>query len=374
MSPDTVVHLTPVTFGDDGLFGGGERYPAELARAMSDLVPTKLVGFGTVRRSTTVGNLTVEVLPTRTRWKGSEVNPLHEGIFRAIGRPAVLHLHQWESSTSNLALAYGRLAGARVYATDHGGSGRNYWRRLRLHRLLTGFLPVSEFSGSFYPELAGRTSVIYGGVDTTRYRPDDTTRTTDVLFVGRLLPHKGVAELLMAMPDDVTVRVIGRPYDRAYRAGLRSIAAGKRVVFEEDADDEAVIRAYRSSKVVVLPSRDSAAIAAGRPVKTELLGLTLLEAMACGTPVVCTDIGGMPEVIRPGVTGRVAAVRDPDALRHAVLDIVEAGPDRWREMSLAARRHVEDSFTWVGVARSCLRAYGLPERTDPARPVTRSAR
>ncbi|WP_067508218.1 glycosyltransferase family 4 protein [Actinoplanes sp. TFC3] len=355
----SVVHLTPATFGPDGLFGGGERYPTELAKAMSERVPTKLVGFGPERRSTTMGNLAVEILPIRHRWKGSEVNPLHEQLLRVIGRPAALHLHQWESVTSNVALAYGRAVGARVYATDHGGSGKNYWRRLRLHRLLEGFLPVSEFSGSFYPQLAGRTSVIYGGVDASRFTPGDGPRTCDVTFVGRLLPHKGVAELLEAVPEAMSVHVVGRAYDSQYRERLRKLAEGRRVTFDENADDAAVIRAYQNSKVVVLPSRDNAAIAAGRKVKTELLGLTLLEAMSCGTPVVCTDIGGMPEVIREGITGRVAAVGDAEGLRRAVVDVAAADQARWLELSRAARQHVEDNFTWRRVAEKCLRAYGI---------------
>jgi glycosyltransferase involved in cell wall biosynthesis len=355
----SVVHLTPATFGPDGLFGGGERYPTELATAMSDLVPTTLVGFGPERRSARVGNLSVEVLPTRMRWKNSEVNPLNAQMFRVIGRPAVLHLHQWESATVNLALVYGRLARTRVFATDHGGSGRNYWRRLRLHRLLNGFLSVSRFSASFYPELAGRTSVIFGGVDTSRFVMGERPRTRDVTYVGRLLPHKGVAELIEALPPDISIHVVGRAYDAHYRERLRSLAVGRRVTFDEAADDAAVIKAYQSSRVVVLPSRDNQAIAAGRRAKTELLGLTLLEAMACGTPVVCTDIGGMPEVISDGVTGRVARVSEPDALRQAVLDIVKTSESRWQEMSRAARQHVEDTFTWRGVAANCLRVYGI---------------
>ena len=356
----SVVHLTPATFGPDGVFGGGERYPAELARAMSGLVPTKLIGFGTAHHSTRLGALWVETLPTRLRWRGAELNPISEQMLRAIGRPDVLHLHQWESVTANLAVLYGRLTGARVYATDHGGAGRNYWRRWRLHRLLAGFLPVSDFALSFYPELADRATVIYGGVDPDRFTVAGRPRIRDVTFVGRLLPHKGIAELLATMPDGVSVHVVGRAYDPGYRDRLHALAAGRRVTFDESADDAAVIEAYRSSRVVVLPSRDSAAIAAGHRAKTELLGLTLLEAMACGTPVVCTDVGGMPEVIRDGVTGRVAPIAEPDSLWRAILDVLHADERRWQQMSRAAREHVEDTFTWPKVARSCLRAYGLP--------------
>jgi glycosyltransferase involved in cell wall biosynthesis len=357
-----VVHLTPATFGEDGVFGGGERYPTELARAMADVVPTKLVGFGPRARSFRLGNLDVEVLPMRHHWRGAELNPLHERLLRAIGRPQALHLHQWESFTSNVALLYARALGTRVYATDHGGAGRNYWRKYRLHRLLTGFLPVSRFAGSFYPQMSDRTTVIYGGVDTARFTPGDEPRTYDIAFVGRLMPHKGVAELLEAVPDGMSVHIVGRPYDPAYRDHLRRLAAGRPVTFDEVADDAAVIRAYRSARVSVLPSRDNAAIAAGRRVKTELLGLTLLEAMACGTPVISSDVGGMPEIVRDGVTGRVAPVSDPGSLRRALIDVATAGDSEWRAMSSAARRHVEDNFTWPRVAETCLRAYGIEAR------------
>ncbi len=71
------------------------------------------------------------------------------------------------------------------------------------------------------------------------------------------------------------------------------------------------------------------------PSRSESFGLSALEALACGVPVVATDAGGRPEVVRDGVTGRLCPVGDVDAMAAAAIDIL-ADRDRWRAMSAAA--------------------------------------
>ena len=71
-----VVHISPAAFGDEGIFGGGERYPFELAKAMAAHTPVRLVTFGKNPRTWQDGPLSIRVLPLRGQWKGSEVNPL----------------------------------------------------------------------------------------------------------------------------------------------------------------------------------------------------------------------------------------------------------------------------------------------------------
>lgn len=350
-----VTHVTPMDFGPQGVVGGGERYAVEVAKAMARIVPTRLLTFGPRARRYELGDLSVRVLRTRTRWPDNEVNPVSELLLPALLGSDVVHVHQWESTVTNTCVLGGRALGKRVYATDHGGGGRNYWRRLHLSRLVSGSLPVSEFGAGFYPELAQRASVIYGGVDTDVHRPPSGPRTGEVLFVGRLLRHKGVDDLVRAVAPTTRLRIIGRPYDAQFRAELGELARGKDVTFEEDADDARVVEAFRSARLAVLPSVYRPRV--GAPSRNpELLGLTLLEAMACGTPVVCTRVGGMPEIVRHEQTGLVVEPGDVGGLGSAI-DRLLRDDDLWRRCSTTARTWVERNFTWDATARRCLDAY-----------------
>src|SRR5262249_25532314 len=153
-----------------------------------------------------------------------------------------------------------------------------------------------------------------GGVDTEKFSPDPAVpREPVVLFVGRLVPHKGVNYLIEALPDGLTLEVIGRPYDAGFAAELRRLAAGRAVRFRADCDDAEVVRACRRALCVVLPSVYRSPAGGETPVP-ELLGQTLLEGMACRTPVVCTAVASLPEVVADGVTGFVVAPNDPAAL------------------------------------------------------------
>ena len=360
-----VLHLTPLAFGADGIVGGGERYPVELARAMSARVPTTLLAFGARPETHRIGNLTLVTVPVQHHWDANPMNPLSLRLIPHIARADVVHLHQWESVLANAGVVLARGLGKKVFATDHGGSGLNYARRFRLHRLLTGFLPVSEFGASFYPAMA-RTTVIHGGVNHRRYVPPAAgSPRHGVVYVGRLLPHKGIDVLLDALPAELPLRLIGRAYDPEYLQRLHALAAGKTVSFDHDASDDDVVAAYRGARAGVLPSLLAPAGAAAAP-KAELLGLALVEAMACGTPVVATRTGGMPEVVQDGVTGFVVPPGDRVALVDALRRLVEMPLAEWTTMSVAARERVERHFTWAGVADRCLRAYGLREPLDTA--------
>jgi glycosyltransferase involved in cell wall biosynthesis len=88
----------------------------------------------------------------------------------------------------------------------------------------------------------------------------------------------------------------------------------------------------------------------------ELLGLTLLESMACGTPVICTEVGSMPELVDDGVTGFVVPPNDPLALRDRI-DYLRQNSDLAQQMGQAAREKVLNHFTWEAVAKHCLAIY-----------------
>jgi glycosyltransferase involved in cell wall biosynthesis len=115
--------------------------------------------------------------------------------------------------------------------------------------------------------------------------------------------------------------------------------------------------------VVALPSVHSTCY--GRYVAcSELLGLAALEAMASGTPVVCSRVGGLPEVVEDGVTGFVVEPGEVDELRERLEQLVR---DRALAARLgrAARARVLERFTWSRCAERCLGAYSELVRTEP---------
>ena len=88
----------------------------------------------------------------------------------------------------------------------------------------------------------------------------------------------------------------------------------------------------------------------------ELLGQTLLEAMACGTPAVCTDVASMPEVVVDQQTGFVVPPNDPSALR-ARLAFLRDNSESAAEMGRAGRKRVLTHFNWRSVVDKCMNAY-----------------
>jgi len=351
-----VVHVSPVDFGESGTFGGGERYPRELARAMAGVVPTTLLTFADADDEFTDGDLRVRVLRRQATYR-SVLNPLSTAYLPALRDADVVHTHHLETLTTDLTLLSAR-SRRKVFTTDHGGKAP----RLPGHRLVrqrvSGLLAVSRFSAQFYPHLRHKTSIIHGGVDTGRFRPGDRPRLDNVVFVGRLLPHKGIDVLIRALPAGVALDVYGRRYSAAYREILAGLAAGKDVTFHEDAEDDEILSAYQTAGVVVLPSVYRSEYGPGSP-RAELLGLTLLEAMACGTPVIATDVGGMPEIVDDGRTGLVVPPSDVDALRTAITRLRGDAGLRAR-LSAAAVAQVAGNFSWRAVADRCLAAYRRP--------------
>lgn len=357
MNKVEVTHVSPSTFGSAGVWGGGERYSLALALAMSEHVSTRLVVFGPGLARRRLGKLEICELPIRMRWKEGSVNPVSERLALFLALTKRFHAHQYHSVVTNALLLGGAVSRRAVFATDHGGASHNYADRLRLDRLLTGFLPVSHFSASFFPHLSDRTATpIYGGADTTRFHPGDEPRRRQIVYVGRLMPHKGIDVLLQAVDDQTPVRLFGRTYDPGYRALLGRLADGKNVVFEEHASDAQIAAAYRGSRVAVLPSVHHSIDGTFHPWP-ELMGLTLFEAMASGTPVIASRVGGMPEVVSDGETGYLFDPGSVEQLRERLYEVLD-GSTRWQAMSRAAVESVRARFTWERVAERCLTAYG----------------
>lgn len=342
-------------FGAGGYWGGGERYPLELARAQAHFVPTRLVSFGDRSRRYRLESLEIHVLPLRTRFKGSRLNPLSELLALEVADTQVIHMHQVSTALTDVMTMLGTGMGKRLFVTDHGGSAPTFRRILDTRRFMSGHLAVSRFAASMNPEFAGRTHVIYGGADVGRFKPGLEPRRKTIVYVGRVMPHKGIHDLIDAIEPDMPLEIYGRTYDEPYRQALDERAAGKSVRFFGSASDEDVVRALQTAWVAVLPSVHQSEFGGPYP-KPELLGLTLIEAMACATPVVASSVTSLPEVVADGSTGFIFEAGDSMALRDRLRRLWNDDA-LWERMSAAALARAHGLFTWEQTALRALEAY-----------------
>ncbi|RPI57172.1 MAG: glycosyltransferase family 1 protein [Acidobacteria bacterium] len=354
-----VLHLVPALFGKDGVVGGAERYSLELARHMAEVVPTRLATFGDRAEERAIGDLDVRVIAHAWHVRGQKTNPWSAAIFSEIVKADVVHCHQQHVLMSSTAAAFCRMTGRPVFATDLGGGGWDVSAYTSTDGWFDGHLHISEYSRRvFGHDRNRRARVILGGVDTDRFAPEPATpRDGGALFVGRLLPHKGVVDLIAALPDGMRLDLVGPAANAAYLEYAKQRAAGKHVVFRHGSDDAELVDAYRRALCTVLPSVYRTPDGSETKVP-ELLGQTLLESMACGTPVICTRVASMPEVVEEGRTGFVVEPGDYRAM-HERLQWLAAHPAEAAVMGAAGRQTVVTRFQWSQVVRRCLDAYAV---------------
>jgi glycosyltransferase involved in cell wall biosynthesis len=325
-------------------------------------VDCELVTFG--KRAHLEGDsdgLRIRTLPTRTWAGGHPAHPFAPALLVLLSRarPDVVHTHHMRSLPSRLAAVTGRTQRARLAVTDHGLQGSS-WGGL-LPRLFDVFLTVSAYSARELRAPPARTRVIYGGADPERYAPDPAQPRHGIVFVGRLTPHKGVDRLLRALPDGAHATIVGSGgHDRRlpesdYPDLLRRLAQDKDVHFTGPLHDLGLPLAYRSAEVLVLPSVEVSCY--GRRIAvSELLGLAVLEAMASGTPVIASRLGGLPEIVRDGETGFLVNPGDVDELHDRLIQVL-GNPALQKRLGANARQDVLERFTWGAVAERCLAAY-----------------
>jgi glycosyltransferase involved in cell wall biosynthesis len=206
-------------------------------------------------------------------------------------------------------------------------------------RLVDDFVCVSgdAASLSFAQGIApGRLRTIFNGIDQERFQFTGPRPGGPVLAVARLSPEKDVANLIRAAAigvqrdPDLRVEVAGAGPCRVELGRLvEDLGLAGRVSFLGEVPD--IPGQLARSAIFVLPSR------------SEGISLTLLEAMACGLPVVATRVGGTPEVVLDGQTGLLVPPGDPAALADAILRM-RRDDETARRMGEAGRRRVERDF------------------------------
>jgi glycosyltransferase involved in cell wall biosynthesis len=349
-----VLLTSPALFGDAGVYGGGERYATELARAVAEKTgAATLYAAGRSDATRKEGPLTVVVRRPWLHVRGQAQNPLPRGLWRAVAHADVVHCFQQHIALTSAALVMARVRGIPRFVTDLGGGGWDISGYVDTTRWCTGLLHLSRYAAAAARrEGDPRDAILYGGAGAAAPRSRDG-RT--VLFVGRLLPHKGPDVLLEAAAPEWEVVLFGRSYDQRYLDDLKRLAAGKRVSFLLSASDAELENAYADAAVVVVAS--VATDRYGRTTTvTELLGLVAIEAMARGIPVVASRVASLPEIVVDSVTGMLVPPGDAPALRDAVHSLL-ADPVRRATMGQAARRRVAEHFTWSAAAEVAVSAY-----------------
>jgi len=201
-----------------------------------------------------------------------------------------------------------------------GGYGRRrgYFSRLnyiaaRADAVWVASTLTRELMAERFGVVAARVPYCY---DSERFRPDGAapSRPPSLLCVSRLQPHKNQAAVLRAAArfrDEVRVRLIGRGPESQTLANAAA-ALGVRCDIETDASDATVTEAYHTAGVVVCPSR------------FEGFGLTPIEGVACGAPVVASDIPPHREFV--GTAARFFELENDDSLVRAIDAALDGGP------------------------------------------------
>jgi len=222
-----------------------------------------------------------------------------------------------------------------------------------------------------YPAVdPARLHVIHNGIDAEEYAPDPATDVLEkygvdrtrpsVVFVGRITRQKGVPVLLRAAahfdPDVQLVLCAGQPDTPELGAEVASLVEDLRpsrsgvIWLEGMLSKREVIQLLSHATLFACPS------------VYEPLGIVNLEAMACGTAVVASKVGGIPEVVVDGETGLLVPPDDPGALADAITSITR-DPDRAAAMGRAGRTRAVTEFDWARIAAQTADLYSRVART-----------
>lgn len=357
-----VLILSPTYFHKKSFIGGAERYVDEFALSLSKQVPTTLVSFGTAREIIRFEKLTKLNYSVWWYLRGSHLNPFNLIALKEIRGMDVIYVHGVCTMMSDLVCLFGRLLGKQVYVMDHGGGGEVVLnRRFPVFRFYTGGIAQSDFAGELLPRaMRSKITVIKGGVDLNRFQRNGIQREKKrILFVGRLLAHKGVDQLIRACQlfphSDWRLVILGNPYDLPYEKELRKLAEGYPVEFIQGAEDRRLMEEYQKASVLVLPStkKDCYGQIANAP---ELMGFVLMEAQACGIPVICTDVGATSEFVKEGETGYVVPQNQPEAIHGALEKVFEQWEKEGERFGERCRDWVKQ-FSWETVVNKHLQLF-----------------
>jgi glycosyltransferase involved in cell wall biosynthesis len=236
---------------------------------------------------------------------------------------------------------------------------RNVWLQsaeARLSRSVPARIISCSYSTYALMERSGyemeRSSVIPNGFDLDALRPDPAAPAAVreelaipadaslVVHAARLHPTKDHATMLRA----ASIVAAARPNVHFLLCGEGVVPGAPGIAPEAERIGERVHLLGRRSD---LPRLFAAADVAALSSVSEAMPLVIGEAMACGTPVAATDCGDSAELV--GETGRIAPVRDPEALAAGILDLLDGPPERRRELGEEARGRIADRYSMAAM-------------------------
>lgn len=380
------------------VYGGAGIHVEELTAALRGRVELDIRTFG--EQAQDEPGFRVQGYPAPLE-VGSAPEPLRP-VLSAFGRnlamaadPAtadLVHCHTWYTHLGGLVI--GRAYGLPLVVTVHSLEPLRPWKREQLgtgyqasawveRQALEGADAVIAVSGASRQDVLdhfdvdpARLHVVHNGIDVAAFAPDAGTEALVghgidpgqpyVLFVGRVTRQKGITTLVEAIPQlDPRIGVVlaaGQPdtpeLAAEVEAGIAEAQAAdpeRRIHWiPEMLDRRSVRQLYTHAAVFACPS------------VYEPFGITNLEAMACGVPVVATRVGGIPEIVVHGQTGLLVDVPtdgpadgDPavvGALATAINELV-TDPARGRAMGEAGRARAADQFSWTDVATRTMEVY-----------------
>lgn len=349
--------------------GGVESYVRNLSN--------ELVGMGhdvsvicadTPRNNEVNGRINIRVLRTIGKVANTNITP---SLPLALLREDfdILHTHlptPWSADWSVIVSRLKNRPLVLTYHSDIAGKGlahnisKSY--NLTMLRLLVNsadkiIVTRQSYLSKHLAEQKEKTAVIPIGVDTKSFMPLVTEKRGDIFFLSVLDEYhefKGLDVLLGAIKiakrelPDIKLIVGGEGVLRDhYRKVSKSMSLSENVEFVGSVPQETLAEYYNSCNLFVLPSTD--------PTR-ETFGIVLLEAMACGKPVVATEIAGAAEDIKESNAGLIVGPGDKEGLAEAMLRIL-TNQELAAKMGSLGRRLVEKKYNWRKVAEQTSKLY-----------------
>ncbi|MGX7825182.1 glycogen synthase [Actinokineospora sp. 24-640] len=369
------------------IYGGAGVHVGFLVPRLRELVEVDVHCFGGPRADAVAHNDTLPGANAALRTLSTDLS-----MAAATAGVDLVHSHTWYANFAGHVSAL--LHGIPHVITAHSLEPRRPWKAEQLgggYRLSSwveqsayeaadAIIAVSEGMRTdvldCYPDLdPARVHVVRNGIDTTEYHPvaeTDALRRHGVdpdrpivLFVGRITRQKGLRHLVAAAhafaPDAQVVLCAGAPdtpeIAEETRAAVARLAESRPGVhWVQEMLPAAELRQFLSAATVFVC-----------PSVYEPLGIVNLEAMACSTAVVASDVGGIPEVVADGETGLLVHYGpDPGAYEAdlaAAVNRVLADPSWAAELGAAGRRLAEREFSWTTVAEQTVAVYRAAERS-----------